>query len=402
MKFGRDPTTHNARAGRRLLTPATGAPPRGVRSEALRWSSWRLGGETGRAINVGRRCSRRRRAAANRRPHRGARGSQRHSTGTDTTEHGDKPIETVSTPMTAPSTGAPSSKGWGVPVLTDVLREMTKNQAMRIPAIRAARLRRPRAGAHFTGTREELERYAFQSLRSMLAVVGPVRGLDIVELGPGDSLTSGFSLLAAGANSYTAIDRFSGDYSAAHSKDWYRGIRDHWPEHFSDIPWPENLDPDRFPDDYGDIVRTIPTAIESVELTKSFDVVCSYQVGEHVDDLDAFALLTGRLLRSKGTAVHRVDFGPHDCWLDYADPLTFLRFPEWLWSLMGSNRGYPNRHRHYQFLEAFERAALDIEVQDLEVFRPSDTANTRLARRFRPLDRRLIDIQTAVYVCRHR
>ena len=281
----------------------------------------------------------------------------------------------------------------------DVLREVTKNAAMALPVVRAARLRRPRAGAQFTGAPEELERYAFQSVRSLLGVVGTVCGLDIVEFGPGDSLTSGFSLLAAGARSYTVIDRFSGDYSAALSKDWYRGIQDHWVEHFPDISWPNSLDADTFPEEYTDVVHVMPLSIETAQPTGTFDIVCSYQVGEHVDDVESFAHMTATLLRPGGVAVHRVDFGPHDCWVKYRDPLTFLRFPDWMWSLMGSNRGYPNRYRHGVVLEALEGADLRVDVQNTEVF-GSTTQSDRTSHQLRRTDPESTDIKTAAYVCR--
>lgn len=99
--------------------------------------------------------------------------------------------ETVSGVMSAAIThiAEPLTKEWGPSVLTDVVREVAKNAAMRIPAVRAARQRRPRADVLFTADPEEFERYAIQSVRSLLGIVGSVRGLDIVEFGPGDSLT---------------------------------------------------------------------------------------------------------------------------------------------------------------------------------------------------------------------
>ena len=94
-------------------------------------------------------------------------------------------------------------------------------------------------------------------------------------------------------------------------------------------------------------------------------------MGEHVSDVEQFARLTADLLAPGGMAIHRVDFGPHDCWPDYPDPLTFLRFPPQVWAAMGSNRGTPNRLRHHEFLRAFAVAGLDAEPVDRSVF-PKD------------------------------
>jgi hypothetical protein len=227
-----------------------------------------------------------------------------------------------------------------------------------------------------------------------------VRSLDIVEFGPGDSLTSGFSLLAAGASSYTVVDRFQGDYSAAHSKAWYRAIRNHWQGLFPGLPWPPRLDPETFPEGFGDIVHITPGSVGTAQLNRQFDIVCSYQVGEHVDDVTTFAEMTAKMLKPHGVAVHRVDFGPHDCWLDYRDPLTFLRFPDWLWSLMGSNRGYPSRHRHHRVLDSLESAGLIVEVQGYEAFGVSAAPKSRLSRRFRTTDDESLTVRTAIYICR--
>ena len=68
-------------------------------------------------------------------------------------------------------------------------------------------------------------------------------------------------------------------------------------------------------------------------------MICSFQVGEHITDIDAFARTNMELLEKPGgVALHRVDFGPHDCWYSYDDPMTFLRFSDGAWRLTGSNR----------------------------------------------------------------
>src|SRR4051812_10227048 len=94
----------------------------------------------------------------------------------------------------------------------DVAIELAKNAAMAVPLIRDWRLRRPRAAQAFDGSDKQLDRYAFDQVRHLLRLHGPLHGLSIAEIGPGDYLTSGLAMLAAGAASYTAIERFAGDY----------------------------------------------------------------------------------------------------------------------------------------------------------------------------------------------
>jgi SAM-dependent methyltransferase len=282
----------------------------------------------------------------------------------------------------------------------DVCRETLKNAGMGISFVRAWRMKRPRTGVFFTGRDEELEWYSFQALRSLLGVLGSVRGLDILEIGPGDFLSSGLSLLAAGASSYTVIDRFPGPYRSPEGKKWYLGIQRAWPRIFPQFAWPDYLRAEEFPEANEDRVRVLAGAVETAQSPQKYDVVCSYQVGEHVTDVNEFAKANARLLKPGGVAVHRVDFGPHDCWLHYADPLTFLRFPDWLWALMGSNRGTANRRRHHEFCSAFEAAGLQVEIAGREFFPEEQIDSSRFAKRFHGVPPESIATKTAVYVCR--
>jgi hypothetical protein len=122
-------------------------------------------------------------------------------------------------------------------------------------------------------------------------------------------------------------------------------------------------------------------------------------VGEHVNSVRAFAEMNARLLAPNGVGVHRVDFGPHGCWANYHDPLTFLRFPDWLWELMGSNRGTPNRRRYHEFCREFERAGLKIDVIGRELFQKEKIEFTKMAGNFRGMPEDSIATGTAIFIC---
>jgi hypothetical protein len=285
-------------------------------------------------------------------------------------------------------------------LVLDVLTETAKNLAMGLPPVRSWRLNSgPRAGEVFEQRDEQLERYAFQAVRSLTGALGSVEGLDIVEVGPGDVLTSGLSLLAAGANSYTVIDRFIGNYQKPEAKRWYRAVHQAWPRVFPQQQWPKYLQADAFPERYPERVEILSGAVEETATERKYDVLCSYQVGEHVTDIESFAELNARLLKPNGIGVHRIDFSAHAIWARYADPLTFLRFPEWLWSLMGSNRGLPNRRRHHEFCAAFERAGLKTNVTDLEFYPDETVKNARLAKRFQGMPYDSLKVGAAVFIC---
>ncbi|MBV9210518.1 MAG: methyltransferase domain-containing protein [Acidobacteria bacterium] len=288
-------------------------------------------------------------------------------------------------------------------LVMDALKEACKNFAMGVPQLRALRLKRPRAQGVYQAPEEMVERletYAFYALRNLRGIVGSLENLNIIEIGPGDTLISGLSLLAAGAASYTVIERFAPDFSSAEAKERYREIEKAWPDFFPETPWPDYLKAENFPEGYPDRVKIWPIAIEEVKADRKYDVVCSYQVGEHVSDIEYFAQMNADLLAPGGVAVHRVDFGPHGCWSLYQDPLTFLRFPDWLWSMMGSNRGTPNRRRYHEFRAAWERAGLKVEVTGLELWPESVVRAARLGKRFKGMPLDSLVVGTAIFICR--
>jgi hypothetical protein len=286
-------------------------------------------------------------------------------------------------------------------IAVDVTREIIKNATMTAPIVRRLRLSRPRAGVRFTGEDAELRRYAFQGLDTLQQLIGGPQGRSICEIGPGDFLTSGMAMLAAGATSYTAIDRFAGDYSRLEGKEWYAGIQAAWPRLYPDLSWPSWLDADRFPEGYPGRVTTSSVPIESIADIGTFDIVCSFQVAEHVSDIKEFAQATATLLNSSGVAVHRVDFGPHSIWRAYQDPLTFLRIPEPLWHAMGSARGIPNRRRACEVEAAFRAAGLSVTLAEVERYSASSTDLTRLSARYRQMPHESVLIHAVVLTARH-
>ena len=286
-------------------------------------------------------------------------------------------------------------------IYKDFLKETAKNVLMGNAAFQKWRAKRPRAGAYFTGSDEELERYAFLGLNLIKKYVGDIKGKSVCEIGAGDYLTSGFSLLAAGASRYTVIDRFPGNYTGEIAKRWYQGIEDNWSKTYHEIVWASDIKAADFPENYADRLELIAQPIETAATENKFDIVCSFQVGEHISNVDAFVEMNKRLLeKPNGAALHRVDFGPHDSWFQYRDPMTFLRFSDSAWNLTGSNRGTPNRFRHHQFMEAFDRAGFSVEIVFSEEFEREKVDFSRLDRKFKAMPSESIMVGTAIYLLR--
>ena len=82
------------------------------------------------------------------------------------------------------------------------------------------------------------------------------------------------------------------------------------------------------------------------------DLTISRAVLEHVNDLAATIRDMSEAMRDGAVAVHQVDLKSHN--LHRVNPLDFLEYAPWLWHLMFSHKGVPNRWRadHYRRLIA--------------------------------------------------
>ena len=258
-------------------------------------------------------------------------------------------------------------------------------------------LKRPRTAAGHSDTDEFLRNNAFASLNLLLEYAGDLHQRSVCEIGPGDYLTSGLSILAAGASRYGVIDRFPGDYFGDAAKRWYGEIARNWNRFYPDLPWNREVDAEGFPENASERLELIGEALETAKPEHRYDLVCSFQVGEHVSDIDAFAGVHNEVLTDGGIGLHRVDFGPHDCWFYYRDPGVFLRFSDRVWHLTGSNRGVPNRRRHHEFLAAFEKAGLNVEVLFTDMFDQTLMDLTRLNERFLQMSMDSVLTGTAIY-----
>lgn len=100
-------------------------------------------------------------------------------------------------------------------------------------------------------------------------------------------------------------------------------------------------------------------------LQNMVDIVLSRAVLEHVNDLDAIFDDMLRAMRPGAVAVHQVDLRSHG--LHVSNPLDFLAPPDWLWRLMCSHKGVPNRWRADRYVAILQRLNIQIDV-----FRPTE------------------------------
>jgi SAM-dependent methyltransferase len=74
--------------------------------------------------------------------------------------------------------------------------------------------------------------------------------------------------------------------------------------------------------------------LENIKLPEKVDFLYSFDVLEHVEDLEGFFSYCGEVVRSGGVMVHKFDLSGHGLFEDPMPPLDFQTFPKWLFDLI--------------------------------------------------------------------
>jgi SAM-dependent methyltransferase len=181
--------------------------------------------------------------------------------------------------------------------------------------------------------------------------VGPdeLRGQMVLEIGPGDNLGVALRFISKGAAKVVCLDRFYSDRDMAQQLRIYQTL-------LATLSGEERrlaelalrFTNGGFEFDQTKIAYVSGVAVEdaqSVFEEESFDLIVSRAVLEHVSDLDQAFVNMSRWLKPGGLLLHKIDLRSHCMFPGHLNPLTFLTVPGFLWTLMVSNTGGPNRKR---------------------------------------------------------
>jgi len=286
-----------------------------------------------------------------------------------------------------------------------ITREVLANLSMGIPIIRQLRVQRGRTlqrnfTANISLLLKQFEFYIQNISWDYL------RDKTVMEIGPGDTIAHGLFFLAAGAKQYVAVDRFMGELDTPWCKKIYMEFLKKAPQQVKDGIKYLELQPVDYPwfdflDNGEQQIRIIRQSIEDIDPgdVGKVDIIISFNVVEHLSDTQTAFQNMAHMLRPDGLMVHRVDYGPHG-WNSYPNPLTFLTIQKSLWSLMGSNRGYPNRVRHFQILSQLENCGFqNVErVTGLFETKAIDTIRAFLLEELRDLSEEKLNVRDAEIV----
>lgn len=253
------------------------------------------------------------------------------------------------------------------------LREALKNVLMAVPGTSALRVRLG-GGRTTGGYRVEEARRRLQTAWETLEPALPdLRGRAVLEIGPGAHLGLCLLCLGKGASRVAAVDRFPELTGGEREQRLYGSIPELLPDWVQDA-----LAVGR--GERAGRMAFHPVALEDLGTSERYDLALSYHSLQHVWNLPRALRALRRHLVPGAVTVHAIDLralGNVDP--DGSEPLRHLEFHRWLWWLMGSSRGLPNRLRPGQFVRHFE----DAGFRDVH-WRPLRTLPAGTVERVRP------------------
>ncbi|MGZ8907519.1 MAG: methyltransferase domain-containing protein [Methylobacter sp.] len=195
-----------------------------------------------------------------------------------------------------------------------------------------------------------------ESLDAYAGWSGALSGKHVLELGPGSDLGSGLTLLAYGAQSYTAID--------------VNNLIESVPMQFYECLF-DRLQKDN-PDLDTDVLKNELVAQRLGESDRlkfecrpdfnildavgkgKVDIVFSQAAFEHFDDVQRTIQELSAGCSNDAVAIISVDLQTHSRWIRDKDPNNIYRYPDWLYNKFYF-KGIPNRVRPYEYKELFEK-----------------------------------------------
>lgn len=171
----------------------------------------------------------------------------------------------------------------------------------------------------------------------------------MLELGPGQDLGTGFVILALGAQSYTAIDKY--ELVSKTPDNFYKVLFEQlkgYPAYKRAQTALGQFQKQGF-SDYFSYTCELSFSLNSLPFRK-FDVLVSQAVLEHLDDVRKTFDTLRPILSTNAIMVHEVDIVTHARWVRTLDPLNLLRYSDAIYELLKFS-GSPNRLRMSDYQE---------------------------------------------------
>ena len=188
---------------------------------------------------------------------------------------------------------------------------------------------RPRAPVLESGLDHAVERYR-RICRTFLPHLAERLPKNFVaaEIGCGDCLAAADMMLGLGAQHVHLVEHQAMPLTPLHHQALSRTISPDLPNRASIL---SSDDPPRL----NPAQATLHVGLlENLSLPQPVDLAYSFDVLEHVEDLDAFFSCCRRTLKLGGLSLHKFDLSGHEFFEDPMPPLDFQTYPRWLYRLM--------------------------------------------------------------------
>ena len=104
----------------------------------------------------------------------------------------------------------------------------------------------------------------------------------------------------------------------------------------------------------------IPGIMETTCLPEPVDFMFSFDVLEHVGDLDLFFKKCSESLKPGGYMVHKFDLSGHGVLEDPIPPLDFQTYPDWIYDILFPNLGRAARNPFPEFLRMYSKYGFEV------------------------------------------
>ena len=181
-----------------------------------------------------------------------------------------------------------------------------------------------------SGIGPAVERYTriCKTILGQMNETGVVKGAVVCEIGCGDCLAAADMMLGLGARHVHLVEFIPMVVTESHREALAPLIED--PE----LPNKGSVlaagDPPRL---NADLVSFHEGRMENTKLPEPVDFLYSFDVLEHVDDLEGFFAYCGEVVRPGGLMMHKFDLSGHGPFEDPMPPLDFQAMPEWMFQL---------------------------------------------------------------------
>jgi SAM-dependent methyltransferase len=196
-------------------------------------------------------------------------------------------------------------------------------------------------------------------------------GAAVLEVGPGETLALALRMIAAGAQTAVAIDRFPVQAGVVRQRAVYRELLERLDGEESARARSVYRDADDPPLDPERIRLMDHLAAENAGAAldpESFDIVLSLAALQHTAQLEPALRSLDRLLAPGGVMAHQIDFGDMGIFSGRGmHPLSFLTVPDRAYRWMGSNLGIPNRGLISAYRSVLEDLGYQLQVRITKV-----------------------------------